>query len=349
MKIAIPLVLLLSANASAQIVCQKIHSAHVSLAGRQTIADKELSENIFDFMGLLGNGSTTSLRQEDKYVVSNGRIDQLISELEINHGQDFQLRDEKIDGYKNVTVTQYANPITVTTDSGKKVSAKIRFRRYFQAEENIPLSQGKMRPAPISENKEFVEFKIDHPTLRQVVIKPRILMNSEDAQMLRDRDLFLKNKMSLIRRAIAMNPKVNRAVILQFFRALGDFYSDVAINLPLFAKTSYVRDSYSLMLKSNLGEKVEIQLTVDREVQVTDSLNGQKIQAYRPSDAVVELKVPVAYAKLTDADVQKVPGLAAVAQLKKELEGSHLKDHYRIGTGKLSTSRRLMTDDLIDD
>ena len=327
----------------AQTSCAEILYAPIIVQKNAIRTEAEVSKKTLNFMNLLGSGNTTSLRQEDKYVVSEPTVDRALKGLADQHGPNFQLRDQKQDGRKNVTDTQYALPFKWINSDGKSGSGKIRFRKYFDTDSSVALGQAPLVPAAIVKDRQFVEFKIDHPLYDQVVIKPRMVVMDTDVKMMKSQKMFSQNKKQILERTLQLNPKVPAEVVGQFFEIFSDVYAEPVSELPLFAQTTYVRDSYSLLLKSLKGESVEIQLTVDREIMAKDSRTQKVISAYRPEDVVVELKVPLAYSKLTIEDLAQVPGLDDVVQLKKLLEMNHER-LYAKGSGKLSTFKKAQKD-----
>jgi hypothetical protein len=126
--------------------CSDIFYSSLRIQQGEVRADAELSKDILKFMDVLGAGSTTSLRQESKFVVSEAVVSEQLRLLDLQYGSSFQLRDQRQEGRKNVTVTQYAFPFKIK--SGKKdLSAKIRFRKYFDTSDQLPLGQDALQPA----------------------------------------------------------------------------------------------------------------------------------------------------------------------------------------------------------
>lgn len=332
---------LLPAAGWAQRSCAEILYSPVVIQKDFIHTESEVSGKILKFMDLLGAGNTTSLRQEDKYVVSPNTVDRVIGILSRTYGDQFQLRDQKQEGRKNVTVTQYALPFNWKDTAGKSMSAKIRFRKYFDTDASVALGKAAMKPAEIVKDQQFVEFKIDHPLYDQVVIKPRMLMKDTDVVLIQDKQQFLQHRNAILSRTLELNPKVPAEVVKNFFEVFADVYSEPVTRLPLFATTAYVRDSYSLMLKNQEGKSIEIQLTIDREVNVQDSRSHKVVSAYRAEDVVVELKVPLAYSGLTAENFAQVPGLRDVLALKQDLQKNHVH-LYAEGSGKLSTFKKSM-------
>lgn len=324
--------------------CAGVFYSSLRIEQGEVRADAELSKDVLKFMDVLGTGSTTSLRQESKFVVSESVVTEQLRALDLNYGANFQLRDQRVEGRKNVTVTQYAFPFKIK--SGKKdLSAKIRFRKYFDTSDKMPLGQDALQAANFVKDRQFVEFKIDHPKFDQVVIKPRMIVLDSDVAMLHRKADFEAHRAEILERTVALpaNSKTPRAVIEQFMEVFGNFYAKGPETLPLFAQTVYVRDSYSVMLKNQNGEPVEIQMTIDREIGMTDNRSGKKTSAYRTEDIVVELKIPLAYAGLTAKNFAEVPGLNDIAALKNSLKSAHIK-LYKEGSGKLSTFRKTLED-----
>jgi hypothetical protein len=169
-----------------------------------------------------------------------------------------------------------------------------------------------------------------------------MMVFDKDILLLQGRESFSKNREAILARTLQLNPNVPSATIIHFFDVFTDVHTIGASKLPMFAKTTYVRDSYSLLLMDLKGKSVEIQLTIDHEINVQDSGTQKVITAYRPEDVVVELKVPLAYAKLTAENLAQVPGLIEVVQLKKDLQENHILSLYRLGSGKLSTFRKAL-------
>jgi hypothetical protein len=307
----------------------------VPKASARIEASPILERTLLSFETRLGEGSTTSLRREDKYVVSRKLIDQVLVEFTKHFGDSFVLRDKKQDGRKNMTVTQYAVPIVFSVNGIRK-SAKFRIRKYY----SDSIHGGDLRPAAVTDGRAFLELKIDHPIHDGVVVKPRLLISDEDAAIVQDRTAFVLKKHHLAARWKIENPKVPGAVIDGFVSALASTYAAVGPSMPLFAKTSYVRDSYSLYVPDTAdpaAKPVEIQFTIDREISVQDSRTGRMVAAYGPNDVVVEVKVPLAFASLTQT--QRFTALRQVAQVKTLLAAEHNRAFVR-GAGKLSTFTR---------
>ncbi|MES2857509.1 MAG: hypothetical protein V4692_16680 [Bdellovibrionota bacterium] len=367
------------------------------------VASTRLRDLILMFENLMGSGSTTSLRREDKIVVNQTAIDEQLgamTEYAQNHETaKFRLRDQKLPGQKNITSTIYFTPIRMkmtAREMGEKMieareitreqlerwllekkqgivnvespqleelkakvvdtilSGKVRLRKYFSTDSSAPLGSAEMHPSGGTDGYQYLEFKIDHPLFKQSVVKPRVLIPDADALTLQDATTYAANRSEYARRWVDLNSNsktprsVTEAVVENYLAVFDDLYRSGMEKLPQFAKTEYVRDSYSLFLyrdgedPADLRVKpLEIQFTVDQEIKVIDSRSGHSISAYSAEDVVVEIKVPVRLAKLDAKAVAEYPGLAFVAQIKAELEAQHNMNFVK-GSGKLSTFRRLL-------
>lgn len=347
--LALSLIILTIAFSSLSIAqerCSSLFLSELQITRTEIRVDAQLGHAILNYMHILGKAksSATALRQETKFVVSEKVVAEQLDQLAVRFGDLFQLRDQRAEGTKNVTVTDYAVPFRIPVPKGE-LSAKLRARKYLVTSNKVRLGRAKLIRADFVKDRQFVELKIDHPEYGQVVLKPRMVVLDHDVQMMMDKVAFEANRQEILERTLNLssNVKVDPAVIRQFFEILSIFYSKGPSQLPMFAQTAYVRDSYSVALKNRNGDPVEVQLTVDREIHVTDSSTGKKTSAYRVDDIVVEVKIPLEYSGLTKENLADVPGLADVVALKNSLENAHI-DLYKKGSGKLSTFRRTLRD-----
>jgi hypothetical protein len=327
---------------STPLQCKHVFSEPLLISKDFILADQELSEALLYFNEIIV-ASPTSLRQEDKYVVSEFMVDQALRILEELYPDQFELRDKKTPGFRNVTVTQYALPIKIP-GLRDLLSSKLRFREYFQVAENTPVNVKNLITQDSMHDRQWVEFKTDHPDHEQTVTKPRVVMLKKDIKSIQNMNTLLENREEIIKRTLELkeNAKTDPKIIRHFVNIMMLLYAKGQFEqLPLFAKTVYARDSYVLSLKGKNGENVEVQLTIDRDIKIIENEKHRTVKAYKPGDAVIEVKVPVAYAKLTEKDLENVPGLRDVLDLKNFLHNQNL-DGYREGAGKLSTSRRVL-------
>jgi hypothetical protein len=117
----------------------------------------------------------------------------------------------------------------------------------------------------------------------------------------------------------------------------------------MFAKTEYERTSYSLKLRNPTepNEKVDIQITLDESIHLTKLKNGKNYDVYKKDETVVEVKVPLKFSSLTEADINLIPELNEVKKFIHELDSRHVSD-YAKNSGKMSKIERDAEDRLID-
>lgn len=341
-----------AANACLQIYSHRgapasaLNQAPLKITDTSIISDARLNTLIRGFFGLIDSKSTTGLRKETKFVLVETNLNKLLEQVAQEHGQSFQLRDQVKPGMKNVTVTDYSFPLMFRmSPSNKMLASKLRFRKYFEAPRSQIMSLDNLVSSESTKGVTWVELKTDHPEHEAVVIKPRMLMADKDTALIRNKKSFQRNRQQILQRTIDLNPGLERKMIDQFFALFAALPSET----PLLATTAYVRESYVIALKDTSNQKVDIQITVDREVNVVDQRPGGSksgISAYEQSEVVVELKIPLAYSGLTLANFASVPGLSKIADLKKILETGHIPSYQG---GKLATFKRKLKTDLLGD
>lgn len=281
-----------------------------------------------------GKTDTTSLRQEVKFVVKTVEIENSLQILEKYFQSRFNNRDKPIEGYANITSTHYMT-VGKYIQNGKNLSAKVRFRKYYVRNlddtnwKNLVVSKG-------LEDRSWLELKIQHPEFDNVVFKPRLLILDKDVDKLITEKYF-DYKEGIIRRLKELNPLKHSDVdkFVAYFDALYTTPSMKAENM--FAQTQYERTSYSIKLaaRDQPDEKIDIQITLDQHIRLTRLEDGRKYNVYDPDETVVEVKIPVLYAKLTDADQQALPELSEIKKFIEMLSQKHLAK-YPANKGKMS-------------
>lgn len=292
------------------------------------------SSSVLDFQN--GALDTTSLRQEKKFVLKTSEVQILIENLKSTYGPQFKLRDLILDGTVNITSTKYM-AIAHYYVGGKRLAAKVRFRKYYTKEYSTLTSEpGEMIPAEGFENKSWLEVKIQHPEHENVVIKPRLLINDAD-QIHFLSESFFDRKDGLKSRLLELNPGKEDDIekFMNFFTQLN--LTPSLMVKGLFANTQYERSSYSLKLKNpnDSTKKIDIQLTLDQKVRLTRLADKQEFDAYEKDETVVEVKIPVEFSKLSDDDITAVPGLSGIRDFIEALAISHL-EKYPMNKGKMS-------------
>lgn len=278
---------------------------------------------------------TTSLRQELKYVVQTTDLKISLNEMQNFFGSRMKNRDQAPHGFSNITSTLYLTTAKYRTLRDEIKKAKVRFRKYFLREasdvrwENLQVAEG-------LKDRSWLEIKIQHPDYPNVVTKPRLLVLDRDIRYFTT-DVFHAHKENLRNRLLQLNPGKAEEVenALSFFTEL---YSNPRRRVEnLFAKTEYERESFSIKLENskNPGEKIDVQITLDQNIRLTRLADKKKINAYSSNETVIEVKIPVAYAKLSAEDIAKFPELARIKEFVEWLNAKHNPKHA-VNRGKMN-------------
>ncbi len=364
-RMALPLGLLLSHSAQAAPMCFQAHNKEAILkAELATPAPKFLdrfSIAVLDIVRTLTK-STTSLRQEVKYVVNVNQGNAEIQSLFQHFGQAMAMRDIAPEGLRNITSTFYLNIAKYQAPNGEEKSVKLRFRRYFTASVKDP-ERKRMTVAKGFEEQAWMEIKIQHPWFKWVVTKLRVKIWNKDIPKLIDDSFFnfespirqrmidiavAEEKKASAKMASKGEPrseeaeakKINERLgeIERALKFLSELYSNPARRVSnLFAHTEYERDSYSIKVPHRTDPKkfIEVQITADQKVAATRLIDEESFNAYGPDQIVYELKIPLQFAELTDADIAEYPGLARVKEFKAWL-ATHHDPKFPENKGKVS-------------
>lgn len=281
-----------------------------------------------------GNNDTTSLRQEVKYVVKTSDFESYLPRLQSFFQNRLKNRDKAADGFANITSTQYMS-VGKYIQNGKRLSAKIRFRKYFTR----ALTDVRWKNLTVAEtltDRSWLELKIQHPEFDNVVFKPRLLIYDKDIEKLITEKYF-DYKDIIVRRLKEINPgkDADIAKFINYFDALYTTPSMKAENM--FAQTQYERTSYSIKLNrpDKPDEKIDVQITLDQNIRLKRMKDGKEFNAYGPDETVIEVKIPLQYAKLSQADLAIIPELAEIRNFVQMLQEKH-QQKYPANKGKMS-------------
>ena len=294
--------------------------------------DDRLSKSVRVFQQ--GKTDTTSLRQEVKYVVKTAEFDSYVPVLEDFFKARFKNRDKPEEGFANITSTRYMT-VAKYIQNGKKLSAKVRFRKYLTRK----LTDTGWKQLLVSEklaDRSWLELKIQHPEYANVVFKPRLLIFDKDVEKLITEKYF-DYKDAILLRLHEINPGKEADIqkFADFFNAL---YTTPAMRVEnMFAQTQYERTSYSIKLNrpDRPEEAIDVQITLDTNIRLKRLKDGKEFNVYGPDETVVEVKIPVQYAKLAVADLQALPELAEIKKLIAMLTEKH-NQKYPENKGKMS-------------
>lgn len=281
-----------------------------------------------------GKTDTTSLRQEVKFVVKTKDLEAYIPSLANYFGSRFKNRDKAPNGFSNITSTRYMT-VGKFIQNFKKLSAKVRFRKYYIRK----LSDVKWKHLvvqPELKDRSWLELKIQHPEYDNVVFKPRLKIYDKDIDKLVTEKYF-DYKAGILKRLLEINPgkEPDIAKFAAYFDAL---YTTPQMRVEnMLAKTEYERTSYSIKLKNPAkpDETIDIQITLDYSIRLTRLRDGSTFNVYKADETVVEVKVPVAYSKLSKADIEAIPELTEIKKFIEMLDRHHVMD-YPKNRGKMS-------------
>lgn len=329
----------------------------------------------FGRLNEVAGSNTTTLRRETKFVrpsdltgadfqpatgfaadnsglkrVMRGKIVEPIPLLDSEGMQAFfgprlRLRDAVEPGTLNETYTTYARPIRFQVRDRKTgetltLVSKYRNRQYRIIDETT----GELiSRAPITSQSQFAEFKVD-ARIPGVVTKHRFRGLDQDIEILRDANRFWgalrrQTEAPIESRVKVLEDEANYPVISKMFETIDLLHVDGA-SLEPFVDVAYVRSSYELPLTDTAGESVKVQITIDQDIRYIDPASGKIIGTYPSGSRVVEIKVPVEYSGLTDADLAAVPGLARVREFVEAVEGAPSYPGYVDGSGKFINYRK---------
>lgn len=281
-----------------------------------------------------GETDTTSLRQEVKFVVKTADFENYLSVLENFFQERFKNRDKPAEGFANITSTRYMT-IGKYIQNGKQLSAKVRFRKYFTR----ALTDTHWKNLVVAKalaGRSWLELKIQHPEFDNVVFKPRLLISDKDVEKLITEKYF-DYKEGILKGLKELNVGKESDIekFLGYFDAL---YSTPAMKTEnMLAQTQYERTSYSIKLRrpGRPQEVVDVQITLDQNIRLTRLKDGKKFNAYGADETVVEVKVPLEFAKMSEADLLALPELAEIKKLIEMLDRKHVAI-YPKNRGKMS-------------
>lgn len=87
-------------------------------------------------------------------------------------------------------------------------------------------------------------------------------------------------------------------------------------------------------------ESFDVQLTIDRDIEVTDLIRGEKV-SYSDADRVIEFKLPIEFSNMSDAELRKV-GLHDLADLRKAYLELPIQPETKRNSGKRARGVRML-------
>ena len=298
-------------------------------------SDDPVSQSLIAFQN--GKQDTTSLRQEVKYVIKTKTLEAYLAQLQTAFGTKMTNRDKPAEGTKNITSTNYMTVVKYYS-GGKKLSAKVRFRKYF-TRDTTDIHWRNLKVSDELKTQSWLELKIQHPDYDNVVIKPRLKTYDTDLRWITS-DNFFDHKEGLTKRLYLLNPD-KKDDVDRFMNFLTEMNRTPSMRVEnLFAKTEYERVSYSLKMKppadkNGKAKSFDVQITLDENIRLTRMRDQEKYNVYGNDETVIEVKIPVAYSNLSQQNIADIPELQNVKDFIVWLENHH-ENKYPMNKGKMS-------------
>lgn len=330
-------------------------SASVLLAnppGERALPIIELCQRIFvaTFHDIqIAAKSVTTSRRERRVAVHRSDADHFYEQVGGIVGKgEMHLRDvPDSDTEMFITNTDYLRTVIGTGLKNEELNrARIRIRNYFQvpvgttAEQISHLPPEKMVYSKIADGEGIyakLEFKVGRPDpetledIEGVVDKPGITMLRSDIDLLlhspdsfrahRDDVMARARAVTLTQDGVTENVNDPRDVAEMIVR-IGWLHEQGWQSDVLHPQTNvrYRRKAYRLFFPdpARLGKKFEVQITFDEDIRQTYLRSGN-VDRYDPEDRVIELKIPVEYASLSDAKLREL-GLQDLVEIRAAYE-----------------------------
>ncbi len=318
---------------------------------KQTLPEN-MSKSAAESVKSLTN-STTGARIESKWTLTSSQIESLITNLTATLKEkniELKARDKVIDGKRNVTHTVYLEKFSLNLQkSGLEigpdfnlddVTLKVRIRKYGTIDNTKAVSENNIDFASFTQNHSFVEFKFPDARFKGAVFKPRMYVADQYVKMLGSPD-FIKNFAQIRAETLAAKEnssnKESAEAMLQFlYQGHMQNFSFKPLATNLYERTSYAVD-FNDAIKN---QKFQIQMTLDKSIAFKLNATDQMIQAYKDGHSVVEVKVPVEYAKYDlNSRLDHLVGYADFLHFVENVKTDHLPE-YMPGVGKMGHGHR---------
>ncbi len=297
--------------------------------------------------------STTGARIESKWTLETPKIESLISDLTLtlkDKNVDLKARDKVVEGKKNVTHTVYLEKFSLNLQKSglevgpdfnlKDVTLKVRIRKYGTIDNTKSIAENHIDFAAFTQNHSFVEFKFPDARFKGAVFKPRMYVADVFIKMMGTPD-FITNFEKIKNETLAAK---ENAANLESAQAMLDFiYQGHLQNMSFkpLATNLYERISFAADFQDGIKNKpFQVQMTLDKSIAFKLNSTGQMIQAYQQGHSVVEVKVPVEYAKYDlKSRLDHLPGYQDFLQFVEQVKKDHLPE-YMPGVGKMGHGHR---------
>ena len=297
----------------------------------QAITDGMASSLFGSIKELLAD--TTGKRIENKVTATTQIVNKSITEFKVKlarKGLELVDRDQLIDGFRNVTYTEYTQPFAVSlsalkqagfeirpeliSNSHEDINVKIRIRSYgLVSKLLLKFGIKDIKFAEFTTERAFVELKFKDASYDGAVFKPQAYMKKEytrlfgTAEFLRRYEEIKTDTLNHLK--ISSKKTLDRTSVESMLEFLRQAH-EKQFNLSTVAINVYERSAKSLILKYNsakdpeynpafgVTDSVELQMTFDQLISLFLPGNeanlgeNQYYNAYDPRQTVSEFKTP---------------------------------------------------------
>ncbi|MFN8370442.1 MAG: hypothetical protein U0T83_07435 [Bacteriovoracaceae bacterium] len=277
---------------AATICLEKVHSKIALNLINNLRLEPDTGKKILEKLkNSLPENSTTASRKEQKSVVSDEVLDNILQDLSkgytdkegIFHPVNLASRDKIEPGVISTTVTLYGKKV-VFRNQGIDTNFKLRFRYYANLKKN---SDGQVAFKRVEQTGEFgwCEIKVKHPSPSQIngVNKYRIKLHDKDIEKLISADVKSKDFPELIKKIKKHAYKIEENDTKQVDAILDTIFEvgrlDAGFIKPkvgiTYERTAYKYDEPKNSFYNKIGP-VQYQITVDRNVKFFNLENFAK-------------------------------------------------------------------------
>lgn len=297
----------------------------------QKLSDK-MVKNLFNAVKDIVT-DLTSKRVENKVTAATEVVDAAFKRFE-KKLKDLNipvvLRDEKTEGRRNVTYTEYSNPFSATITQlqamgfairpelldkpNGKINVKLRARSYGTVDsKKSEFSIEDIEFASFTKDRAFVELKFKDPSYEGAAFKPQLYMKKEYIKLFGTPEFLLRFEEikadTLANRKISSKKTLNEASVTAMLEFIRQAHIE-ELNLKVVAINLYERTAKSVLLMYNfvadidrdpnipVTPMVELQITFDQLIALYltgDKSNlgeGTYYRSYSPDETVSEFKTP---------------------------------------------------------
>lgn len=381
-------IILISSNAYSAVRCENLfltQKQFAALFNPEKLSVKQSQKMIDATIPEKESGSTTGDRTEYKFTLSKEVLSKKLKafknaiEAEVA-GFILNNRDPVVKGFRNVTLTKYSKRFKLTLESGQKIVAKIRLRKYGLISNSEEVSVGNFNPIESMKDVSYLEFKIENPDYENSVLKPRIKIYDADAELLQNPNLKSDTYYEIAHRCMELNKtedpaqqEITNKTVSLMLNAIHGLHKKGS-QFKMEYVTLYERTSYKAPIQSQVnGETYEIQITIDENISASSlsfkyEASNYKNQPEEISVTEMKLSIPLIekligdrianvpgkkravslenlIALLTPEDYQNFPGLKPVIEFLQTLQFNTLRS-FEENHGKLFHLRKEIKQEL---